>query len=54
MRTRTSGGVGTEDDSNLAVVLGYPMYAPHGRELEDENPLRKDPLLEDYTTVGNR
>jgi hypothetical protein len=25
MRTRTSGGVGTEDDSNLAVVLGYPI-----------------------------
>lgn len=33
---------------------GTFVYAPHGRELEGENPLRENHLLVDYTTGGNR
>jgi hypothetical protein len=36
------------------IFVGLIVYAPHGRELEGESPLRKDHLLGDYTTGGNR
>lgn len=37
-----------------SALLDLIVYAPHGRELEGENPLRKNHLLGCYTTGGNR
>ena len=41
-------------NGQLTAPLDILVYAPHGRELEGENPLRKNHLLRDYTTGGNR